>query len=307
MNHKPSASREVIQAIAVTAELMGTDLSEAAARVFACELRVFLEDQVLEALTRCRREVRGRLTLADVIGRIDDGRPGAEEAWALVPRSENRSVVWTTEMAEAAGPAFRLLHEGDHVAARMVFKERYTAAVQAARAAGTPPRWYASLGYDPKEREIVLAEAVQQGRLSYDYAVQLWPGLPLPDVLSQIDDGRPGAEEAWSLVPRSKDRSVVWTTEMAEAAGPAFRLLNEGNPVGARMAFKERYTAAVQAARAAGTPPRWYASLGYDPKEREIVLAEAVQQGRLSYDYAVQLWPGLPLPDQEPTEAIAQG
>ena len=181
MNHKPSATREVIQAIAVTAELMGTDLSEAAARVFACELSGFPEAQVIEALTRCRREVRGRLTLADVLSRIDDGRPGAEEAWALVPRSEDRSVVWTTEMAEAAGPAFRLLHEGDPVAARMAFKERYTAAVQAARTAGTPVRWYASLGYDPAEREVVLAEAVQQGRLSHGYAVHLCPGLPMPD------------------------------------------------------------------------------------------------------------------------------
>ena len=181
MNHKPSASRQVIQAIAVTAELMGTDLSEAAARVFACELSGFPEAQVIEALTRCRREVRGRLTLADVLSRIDDGRPGVEEAWALVPRCEDRSVVWTTEMAEAAGPAFRLLNEGDPVGARMAFKERYTAVVQKARAAGEDVRWYLSCGYDHGQRESIVAEAVRQGRLSYDYAKQRCRELMMPE------------------------------------------------------------------------------------------------------------------------------
>ena len=97
------ASKAILQAIAVTAELTGTQLSEPAARVFAGDLAAYPEAQVLGALTRCRKEVRGRLTLQDVIGRLDDGRPGAEEAWAMLPKDEAASCVWTDEMCSAWG------------------------------------------------------------------------------------------------------------------------------------------------------------------------------------------------------------
>ena len=207
MDKMTTASKRVIEAIAVTAELMGTDLSETAARVFAHDLGGYPEARVLEALTRCRREVRGRLTLADVLARVDDGRPGVEEAWALVPRDEAISVVWTTEMAEAAGPALRLLAEGDPVAARMAFKERYTAAIQAARAAGTPPQWFASLGHDPGGRESVVADAVQRGRLSYDYAVKVCPSLP-------PSDGRPA-----EAIAQRRPAKAIAPPERSDHAG----------------------------------------------------------------------------------------
>ena len=67
-------------------------------------LQIYLVDDqpaVLKALTRCRREVKGMLTIQDVVSRIDDGRLGVEEAWAMMPFSESQSVVWTEEMAQA--------------------------------------------------------------------------------------------------------------------------------------------------------------------------------------------------------------
>ena len=103
---KPSTS--LLKAIAVTAELTGTTQSAAAAEIMAQDLARFPESQVLSALTMCRRELKGRLTIADVIQRLDDGRPGAEEAWAMIPKSEGSTVVWTAEMAHAT-----LCQEGD--------------------------------------------------------------------------------------------------------------------------------------------------------------------------------------------------
>ena len=70
-------SKALLQAIAVTAELTGTQLSEGAARVLAADVAPYPEKQVMGALVRCRKELRGRLTVADIIARLDDGRPGA--------------------------------------------------------------------------------------------------------------------------------------------------------------------------------------------------------------------------------------
>ena len=99
-------SENLLKAIAVTAELTDTDLSEAAARVMAEDLAMYPEKQVLGALIKCRRELKGRLRISDVIERLDDGRPGPEEAWAIIPRSESDSVVWNRDMAEALGVVY---------------------------------------------------------------------------------------------------------------------------------------------------------------------------------------------------------
>lgn len=116
--------------------------------------------------------------------------------------------------------------------------------------------------------------------------------LPMPaDVIAQIkgivaNDGRPGAEEAWAVSLRSRDEAltVVWTAEMSEAMGVCRPLLDVGDEIGARMAFKETYTRLVTAAREARRPPEWQASLGFDAEGREAVLLPHVQAGRLSAD-----------------------
>ena len=177
-------SSELLQAVAVTAELCGRTFSEGAARMFVEDLARFPEPAVLQALTRCRREVKGILTVQDVVSRLDDGRPGPEEAWAQMPFDEAQSVVWTAEMAHAFGVALPLLEEGDKVAARMAFKEAYTRLVSRARDDGLAVSWTPSLGYDKNGRDAVLKEAVAKGRLTYDHAQSIAPSLPPPN--SQI-------------------------------------------------------------------------------------------------------------------------
>ncbi|MBF3951887.1 hypothetical protein ISG27_12655 [Burkholderia pseudomallei] len=169
------ATSRVLEAIAVTAELCGKVFSPAAARQFAADLSPYPEAQVLGALERCRREVRGILTLADVISRLDDGRPGADEAWAMIPRDETQSVVWTDEMAEAYGVARPLLAVGEPIAARVAFRECYARVVTLARCEQRATQWRLSPGYDPAGRELAVSDAVSKGRLTPQQAMRLLP------------------------------------------------------------------------------------------------------------------------------------
>lgn len=160
------ASRRLIESIAVTAELCGKVFSEAAARVFVSDLDGYDEHAVIGALTRCRKEVRGLLTVGDVISRLDDGRPGPEEAWAMCPKDEDVSAVMTQEMAESFGVASSLISSGDLVQARMAFLEKYRSLVSKSREEKNPVSWFPSLGNDKGGRASVLIEAVKLGRIS---------------------------------------------------------------------------------------------------------------------------------------------
>jgi hypothetical protein len=171
-----SPSRKLLQAIAVTAELTGTELSEVAARIMAEDLSAYPEAQVLDALVRCRKELRGRIAVADVIQRLDDGRPGVEEAWSICSKSlndEGATIVWTEEMQQAFGIALPLAD--DLVAARMAFKEAYAGAMQIARDSGKRVRWSPSLGWRAADRTGPLVEAIERGRLPIDIAQQFLP------------------------------------------------------------------------------------------------------------------------------------
>lgn len=163
-------SPRLLEELAATVELCGSTYSPAAARILAADLEGFPEPAISRALRRCRLEVKGRLTPAEIISRIDDGHPTAEEAWSLIPRTEEASAVWTDQMREAYFVARPLLEARDQVAARMAFKERYSVLLAEAREHKEPPKWTASLGADPHERASVLTHAVEQGRLGVEYA-----------------------------------------------------------------------------------------------------------------------------------------
>lgn len=169
-------SETLIKAVIATAQIMGTDLPEDAARMFCHDLSSYHEPAVLQALTRCRREVKSKLTLADVISRIDDGRPGPNEAWSMLPRgpcAELTTVVWTEEMAKASAAASRIYD--DEVAARMAFLETYQREVTKARNEGKEVKWLVSLGQEESMREFPIRQAVEEGKISVDHALKLLP------------------------------------------------------------------------------------------------------------------------------------
>lgn len=172
------ASKALIEAVAVTAELCGRTLSDVAARVFVTDLDAYPEHEVIAALTKCRKEVRGALTVSDVVSRLDDGRPGPDEAWAMLPRSEDQTVVWTAEMAHAFGVSSLV---DDQQAARMAFREAYKRAVSVNRDMGVRAVWNVSLGHDTRGRTSAVAIAVQEGKLTVEHARSICPALTIED------------------------------------------------------------------------------------------------------------------------------
>lgn len=96
-------------------------------------------------------------------------------------------------------------------------------------------------------------------------------------------DKRPGPDEAWAVAITSRDESetVIWTQEMAEAFALCQPVLQMGDEVGARMAFKDAYNRLVAAARQEGRPAKWSASLGWDVAKREAAVTKAETAGLL--------------------------
>lgn len=151
-------------------------------------------------------------------------------------------------------------------------------------------QWFRSLAAHP-------IDAVRAAFSAHVRDPQRGRFVPSPaDILAQIqaakeNDGRPGPEEAWAIALRSNDEfaTVVWTPEIAQAKQAAQVLLDIGDEVGARMAFREAYNRIVEQARSAGIPATWQESLGFDLVEREKALRAAAALGRI---------PALPAPEK---------
>lgn len=160
--------------IVATAEVIGTVISANAAAMIAEDLECYPFAACREALKKCRAEVRGRLTLSDVVNRVNsqDGRPGRDEAWSIALQSadERDTVVWTAEIMTAYDAARPILMAGDKVGARMAFISAYDRLVQSAREALRPAHWIASFGWDGERRQLALESAVRLERLSVDRA-----------------------------------------------------------------------------------------------------------------------------------------
>ena len=229
----------ILKAVAVTAELTGAELSEAALRVMAGDLDAYPEAAVIRALDRCRKELKTRLTLAAVLERVEeqDGRPGADEAWAIAlgAMDEAETVVWTDEMVEAFAVARPVLEARDKVGARVAFRDAYERLVREGREAGKGCKWVASIGHDAARREAALTQAVQRGRIAGESVAHLL-AAPQGDgaVTAALLQGRPQALlEAPDLTERERETNLrglaVLRAHLAELdrAGEAQRIAQE--------------------------------------------------------------------------------
>jgi hypothetical protein len=111
--------------------------------------------------------------------------------------------------------------------------------------------------------------------------------FPMPaDLIAQIEgrmDTRPTSDEAWAISIKALDEfdSVVWTDEMAEAWGICKPIIDMGDEVGARMAFKAAYDRLVMKSRETGVEAKWAVSLGFDVNKRAVALEKAQKAGRI--------------------------
>ena len=169
---------KIMQAIAVTAELTGTQLSDNAMLVMAEDLLAYPLDKVLIALERCRRELKGRLTQAAILERVDDGWQSTEEAFnTLVAgwESEHLSILTTHTAMHAAESASALFNAGDKYRAGLAFKTAYERIVSEKKAKGIQPDWYVSAGLDKEQLAQLVTEAAATGKITNDYALALLP------------------------------------------------------------------------------------------------------------------------------------
>lgn len=169
--------------LAATSEAMGRELSPGAVRLMASDLAELDLAPALAALRSCRRELSRFPTVADILARCQarDGRPGCEEAWAMLPKSEEMSGAITGEMQAAYAVCHEHLKMGDHIAARMAFKEVYDRLVREARDKNQKVKWTASLGTDPGQREKVLREVDAKNGVSRT-------ALPAPKTEPRAED-----------------------------------------------------------------------------------------------------------------------
>lgn len=100
------------------------------------------------------------------------------------------------------------------------------------------------------------------------------------------------ADEAWAVCLKSLDEwaTVVVSDVIMSARAIALPILESGDKIGARMAFREAYDR-ILADR--GGQQGWYISLGYDKSSREEVALQAVQAGMITMDAAIALVPDL--------------
>ncbi len=109
--------------------------------------------------------------------------------------------------------------------------------------------------------------------------------LTLKAIIDMLSPGRDwlSANEAWSLaLPAADERNtVVWTREARDAFNIALPLLEEGDKIGARMAFIAAYERSVSIAKAAGGAPNVEVSEGWDKQLRAVAVDQAVNRGLL--------------------------
>ena len=123
----------------------------------------------------------------------------------------------------------------------------------------------------------VLATALK--RVRTECAGKLTPKV----IIEAIDAamGRPGANEAWATALSALDErnTVVWTEEMAQAWEVARPVVQGGDEIGGRMAFKDAYERLVRVAREERRTPAVTVSMGWDADLRAAGVEKAVKLG----------------------------
>ncbi|AIY40142.1 hypothetical protein LT85_0984 [Collimonas arenae] len=116
-----------------------------------------------------------------------DGRPAAEEAWALslLSTDENETIVWTQEMAEAFAIARPVLDSSGAISARKAFIEAYQRLIDVARFQMRAPAWIVSEGHDKSRKVLALQAAERTSRLPASVVAAL---LAPPEQKVQGDD-----------------------------------------------------------------------------------------------------------------------
>lgn len=105
------------------------------------------------------------------------------------------------------------------------------------------------------------------------------------DISSQIERRRPlqwvGADEAWAALPKSENEPGILNQVTVQALAAAQPLLDDGDTIAARMAFKNCYDRLVSRAKLDRINPEYFLSPGGTMEDQQAVREEGQRQGLL--------------------------
>lgn len=163
----------------------------------------------------------------------------------------------------------------------------------------------------------LLDYPIEQVRWAFDHWVKdpkQGTFMPKPaDIIRTIQGeiGTPesqwlSANEAWAIALPALDEAVtvVWTPEIAKAFETARPLLEEGDKIGARMAFIPAYDRFVDQAKRENRKPVFEVNAGWDANMRDVAVTQAVTAGLLPPPVDDQSL--LPPPNETPEQRKAR-
>ena len=128
--------------------------------------------------------------------------------------------------------------------------------------------------------------------------------FPVPknfiDKLPSDETQHVGADEAWAIAVKTLDEreTVIATDEIMQALEAARPVMELGDEVGARMAFRGAYGSLTKAGKL-----KWFISSGTDAALRHQRVAEAVTMGRIAAE-ALSVYPAI---EQADPSALVSG
>ena len=134
---------------------------------------------LMKAAVETMKNAKGRITISDIQKQVDlhrpmskDDHPSAEEAWTMLPKSEDQTTFLTEEMQDAMNRAGvnEFLERDDYIGAERAFKKVYTEAIAKSVASGRKADWHVSLGHDQSQRVVGLERAVSNGLIDAEKA-----------------------------------------------------------------------------------------------------------------------------------------
>ncbi len=249
---------KLLLSLFATAEVMGQQLTQAAALLMVEDLCEYTEPVLTAALRSCRIE-GGRLTVASILkhAQSEDGRPGKDEAWAIAmtTNDEFETVVLTDEIQLALAAAKPVLDAGDKVGARMAFISAYERLVGQAREDNKQVNWHVSVGFDANRRTQAITKAVQMQRIPHERGQLYLADLSVAPV---TEDGRAVAAlltgEVARPSPKLREKLAAVKESMlamrrASAEKKAEQRIQAANELGERRALLIQQSEQLEVAR----------------------------------------------------------
>jgi hypothetical protein len=156
---------QVIEMLAIQFEMKEQSASERVITYMVKQLDPYGFEPVMKALDKLGKESAYKINLAEVIKRIDDGRPSAQIAWAQCPKNEEDSALLTEEQNKALCSVSHLLYTNDPIPARMAFIEKYNELIDESRASAEPVKYVLANGSYKQGRIDAVKIGVEEGKL----------------------------------------------------------------------------------------------------------------------------------------------